>query len=215
MFISPDNKFVFIHTPKCAGSSTHVALKDMYAVQNRLDPFPLEHHMTWSNFLKSRSNLREDYVKDVNDPMTPPITQQNPDPNNIFGFSFVRNPWDRVVSAYFDPALPTLAETFQQFVTVTLPDILQSPPTHESIHYFPAVYFTLSSERELDFIGKHENLQEDMSRLSDILGIDMSLGHHRRSSRPTNRHKDLYDSITKEVVQTLYFEDIERFEYEF
>ena len=193
MFISPDNKFVFIHTPKCAGSSTHVLLKDMYSVKNRLDPFPLEHHMTWNDFLKGKSNLGGGFVKDADDPMTPPNTQRDPDLSSIFGFSFVRNPWDRVVSAYFDPALPTLAETFQDFVTSVLPNILQNPPTHESIHYFPAVYFTLSTERELDFIGKHENLQEDMTKLSEILGIFGDFGHHRRSHRPTDRHKDMYD----------------------
>lgn len=191
MFNEPENKFVFIHTPKCAGSSIHVWFKDHYNLIDRTDPLPLEHHITWNDFLENTPH------------------------KDIFGFSFVRNPWDRVVSAFFDPFLQTPAEDFDQFVSTILPDMLQKIPTHESIHFFPAVYFTVSPKRDLDFIGKHENLREDMSILSEKIGVSLKIGHHRTSSRPKSRHKEMYNSNTKNVIKMLYAQDIERFEYEF
>jgi hypothetical protein len=195
MFLDPHGKFMFIHTPKCAGSSLHIAFKDRYRT-DRNDPLPLQHHITWDNFLK-----------------------QFPSTNEIFGFTFVRDPWDRVVSAFFDPALPFGGEEidFTYFVKTTLTGMHENEPTHESIHYFPASHFIDSSIREIDFIGRQENYVEDLNRLvSQLPQLNgMGIGKHRISHRPKDKHKDLYNAETREIVRSLFKKDIERFGYEF
>ena len=81
MFVSKKDNFLFIHTPKTAGSSIHIFFKDYYCLtgNERKDPIPPIHHMKAKLFLK--------YNKDL---------------NSLYKFGFVRNPFDRLVSAFSD-----------------------------------------------------------------------------------------------------------------
>ena len=44
MFLSEEDKFIFVHVPKTGGTSMHIAFKDHYSVADRTDPQPEEHH---------------------------------------------------------------------------------------------------------------------------------------------------------------------------
>ena len=80
MYISHPDKFIFFHTPKVAGSSIHIFFKDHYGLvgEQRCDPIPSIHHMSAKDYLNS-----------------------NPQYKNYFKFSFVRNPWDKMVSQWW------------------------------------------------------------------------------------------------------------------
>lgn len=75
MFVTDKDKFIFFHVPKAAGTSIHVAFKNKYGQED--DPLPPIHHVRVKDYLK-----------------------YNPDKQNYFKFSFVRNPFDRLVSGY-------------------------------------------------------------------------------------------------------------------
>ena len=72
--ISHKHKFIFIHIPKCAGCS----LKE-HLVKNSDNKLINSGHESLDVLLKNFSLKTEDYYK----------------------FTFVRNPWDRIVSLYF------------------------------------------------------------------------------------------------------------------
>lgn len=139
-----------------------------------------------------------------------------------FVFTFVRNPWDRLLSLYL--YFQQLARayffvgTFADFVDT----IAAGLPTIGPYNYYrlsmanPQVaWLDLGGQREPEFIGRYERLDEDWPRLTSLLGIaPVALGHANQSiDRPP--YAEVYDSRTRKIVASVYAEDIERFGYEF
>jgi hypothetical protein len=146
--------------------------------------------------------------------------KENPEVENYFSFTFVRNPWNRVVSSFNDFWIrerwnKETPKPFDVFVKERLPEILSNQPEDHTIHYFPASYFI----EGVEFIGKVENFNEDWNSVMDTLlfepdGWYRAIGRHRTSPRKKD-YREYYDSDTKEIVKQLYAEDIERFNYEY
>ena len=76
----------------------------------------------------------------------------------------------------------------------------------------------------MDYIGRYENLQEDLStifnRCNGILGINietwLSLAPKYRQTRSDRKHyTKYYNDQTRELVRKIYEKDIELFEYEY
>jgi len=76
---SPFLKYVFIHIPKCAGSSIHRALGVLHAERSLQVGKPKYH-----------KHAKAAKVREVLGPAW----------NECFKFAFIRNPWDLMVSSY-------------------------------------------------------------------------------------------------------------------
>lgn len=148
---------------------------------------------------------------------------------SYFKFGFVRNPWDRLVSAYFylkqggmerlDYEFSTKYlskyETFQEFVLD-----MQNEGIRKKImawyHFVPQYEFLCDDYGAVgvDFLGRIENIEEDFNELKRILNKEQaSLQKHNKSS-----HKNYiyyYDSNTRRIVGEIYEKDIEMFKYRF
>jgi hypothetical protein len=154
--------------------------------------------------------------------------------NEYFKWAFVRNPYDRIVSAYESchEILPLVKE-FKEFIEIlysqkekikNLPYIKWSGlpkidiPVNR-IHFFPMTpMFMLDGEIQMDFIGKVENLPHDWFTVCDKLCIwDKTLSHNnKRHNNPRNRnshYKDLYDPDLQKKVYEIYEEDFLNFGY--
>ena len=83
MFIDEKKKIIFVHNPKAAGSTIHVAIKDLYNFKlgspERNDPEPHIHHSSYQQILDMKKEYEEYY-----------------------SFAAVRNPWGRLLSGYMD-----------------------------------------------------------------------------------------------------------------
>ena len=77
MLVSDTEKFIFFHVPKSGGTSVHSFFKEKYGWED--DPPPVLHHMK-----------AKDYMNFY------------PEKVSYFKFAFVRNPFDRLLSAYSD-----------------------------------------------------------------------------------------------------------------
>lgn len=150
------------------------------------------------------------------------------EPRNVldyFKFTIVRNPWDRLVSAFhflreggFSEKDRALAESefsaysdFDAFVREWLsPENLWKFP-----HFTPQHHFILERQRKikLDYIGLFENLEADFSDIARRIGIDGKLEGSNRSSH--RNYRDYYTEETKAFVAGVYAEDIALFGYEF
>ncbi len=118
---------------------------------------------------------------------------------NYFKFSFVRNPWDRVLSAYIflkkggyskkdkNWSEQHLSEynQFEDFVKYWLND----KNIYTQIHFVPQYLFVCNQNLipEIDFIGHFENLEQDFIFVQNKIGISLDLQHLNKSSKKSGQ----------------------------
>ena len=149
-----------------------------------------------------------------------------------FKFGFVRNPWDRLLSAYaylrahIDKTRPfpnTLwarrhlseFDDFERFV-LALRDPSARRTIMRHIHFRPQLDWTSmpgSTRVELDFVGRFETLAEDFRKIAQRLDIDADLPVTNASSHGDYRNE--YSTRMRAIAAELYREDIDAFSYEF
>ena len=154
--------------------------------------------------------------------------------NDYFKFAFVRNPWDRLVSAYHflikgglnenEPGAKRWAEqlrikginSFENFVT-SIPDSTFSCFFLNHRHLRPQ-YLWLTDEKgrlAVDFIGKIENFEFDIGFLKNNLGIINQNKQIKNNSTAHDYYKNLYTNRMKKIVEDYYKKDISLFGYRF
>lgn len=135
-------------------------------------------------------------------------------------FSFLRNPYERLVSGYRNTGwrFHYGDMTFEQFVE-SLPERLDTPPTDvHNNHYKPLSYFIPKSGGRfyLDFIGKIENFSNDFAALLHICNIHINVDSLLTVNTSKHRHyRDYYTAHTREIAERIYGEDIELGQYTF
>ena len=136
--------------------------------------------------------------------------------DSCFVFSFVRNPYDRLLSAYkyltggsgnkSDTKFgKTLSPDFKYFVRDQLNNNLNW------LHFKP-IKFWLNDD--IDYIGRFENLQQDFNIVCDKIEIPRQKLPHKNKSKHKH-YTEYYDDETREIVAEKYAKDIEYFGYEF
>ncbi len=148
---------------------------------------------------------------------------------SLFKFAFVRNPWDRLVSAWAflrdggynhwdrEWAEKNLAQ-FPDFESFVLRWISRERVENGYGHFRPQVYYLRNGRGRigLDFLGRFENLAQDFKRVGQLLGCPAMLGSHNRTrSRQSSAYRDYYTPRSAEAVAAAYRDDIETFGYEF
>lgn len=151
---------------------------------------------------------------------------------NVPMFSVVRNPWDRLLSAYsytvqgggsggnitanvFRPeryAIPEF-ENFERFVNEWLPNqsLDQLDPVFKT-----QSHFLCDSTGEImpDFVGKLENLHETTEWLTSQLDRDITISKGNESKR-SGHYRDHYNQKMADIVAEKYGDDIAKFDYQF
>ncbi|EPN6114053.1 sulfotransferase family 2 domain-containing protein [Campylobacter coli] len=189
-------KCIFIHVPKVAGSSIE-------RVIYQTDKW-LVGHVKASDYTKFDKDKFDSY----------------------FSFGFVRNPYDRVVSAYhylkndsLDPCdikwgrLHINNLTFEEFILS-----LQDEEFKEEIlskNHFSFQYKYLCDKNMnilVNFIGKFEKLDNDFKKILNILRRKDSLVHINKSKHLN--YRDYYNSQTYKIIREIYRDDFEIFDYD-
>jgi len=143
-----------------------------------------------------------------------------------FKFTFVRNPWDRLVSAFFYLKNQNMMsnqrwakehlsrfQDFNTFVTQWL--------TRDNIWSFvffrPQYHFICCEGRQpaVDFIGYYENLVPDFTVICERIKSSAKLEEKNRNSRRGRDYREYYTDETRNLVAEIYAEDIELFGYNF
>lgn len=142
-----------------------------------------------------------------------------------FKFAFVRNPWDRLFSAYrflvaggWNESDRRWAEEnvvrfrdFSEFVELWL-----TPETAQSmVHLRPQWRFICNSRREieLNYLGYFETIQQDFVHICMRLGIVATLQHRNASTKAD--YRQVYSLKARRIVEEVYAEDIRLFGYRF
>jgi hypothetical protein len=141
-----------------------------------------------------------------------------------FKFAFVRNPWDRLVSAFsylnaggcnsFDADfraknLERYNGDFLRFV-----DDLERLIAHQ--HFRPQSHWVCNDNGQLlvDFVGRFESMETDFGHVAERLGLARTNLPELNSSVHA-AYTTYYDFARRDRVASLYEEDIVRFGYDF
>jgi hypothetical protein len=143
-----------------------------------------------------------------------------------FKFAFVRNPYDRLVSAFFHfrkggagRADRELGERFLGQYDGDFGDFcrgfLHEGNLNEIVHFRRQVDFLCDQNGEIivDAVGRLETLSEDFARVCATIGFPYEL---RRTFRGNRRdYARYYDEESKRIVEEVYRQDLETFDYSF
>ena len=142
-----------------------------------------------------------------------------------FSFAFVRNPWDRLYSAWrflraggTEPGDRKFADQhlagyrdFSDWVARWLtPDRARA-----FVHLVPQhLYVSLAGDRrDVDFLGRFEYLADDFASLAHLLGVERSLAHLNRAPGPTSNYRAAYTDEARAIAANVYAQDIDWFGY--
>jgi len=145
--------------------------------------------------------------------------------DDYFKFCFVRNPWDRLVSCYFNK-LQTGFPPFKRFgfsQNMSFSDfameVCRIPDNEADSHFRSQVRFLpqrCDKEFALDFIGKFENLTDDFKSICEKIGLPcITIGHHMASQDRDKDYRAYYTDRVCEFVGQRYSADVELFGYSF
>lgn len=190
---------IFIHVPKTAGSS----LKEQIYGRELGGHRSLAEYMAYDRHRTSR----------------------------CFKFCFVRNPWDRFLSAYSylkqgkdctyrdrQFAATYLAQTadINDFARALTDDIYRRQVMLYD-HFRPQSHWICMPGRQdhgMDFIGRFEQLEDDMQSLRDRLDLpDTTLPKARKSRH--DHYRAVYSDEARDMVMHLYQGDLDLLAYDF
>jgi len=214
MIISNKYKFVFVHIPRTGGFSVdnamakHLGEKDFYTNQYIRPRPPLAQPSGRNYHLKLRNINELDKNKY----------------KNYYKFTFVRNPYERMVSLYsFFSQMNNHKpqndfESFKDWVTernnIINPTLRVE--TQNRWKNVPQLDYLLDKDNNIgvDFVGRTENFADDLTSVVQHLGIPVETIPHKNGSQ--HLHYSLYyDEETKEKVKKDYIKDLEMFNYDF
>ena len=173
MILSHKYKFVCLNPPK-TGSGFREQLLKKYADVSIIthEPLKLRH---WN------STQASNYIKSI-----------NKDPNDYYWFTFVRNPWERMIS-WMNMNQNFLLQNGESLKYDTEKFIKNSLQRNNLTNY---IY---RDGKLLDFIGSLENISDDFNYVLNKLDIHVNLG----------TRQDAYKKDFKnEIRRTLSQEDI-------
>lgn len=218
--ISHQYKCIFIHIPKCAGTSIEHALghHEGHTGTGAQDHRPLrwiEPVRFQTEGLFNPSNLRECWrrfryqlkpAKNYRNKFS--ITSKQYEA--YYKFAIVRNPWSRIFSWYRGAVRNE--DTKQMYGVTGDPGFKEFFYENVGTGYLrPQGYWLKSFDGSYpyDFIGKFENLEEDFEKICDALGIERRSLPHKLPGSGQDFRK-FYDNEMIEKVNELYAEEIGR-----
>jgi hypothetical protein len=235
--ISHQDKCLFVHIPKVAGQSIEsIFVERMGLTWQQREALLLKPNPEPSRGPPRLAHLTAQEYLDYGY-LTPAQF------NQYFKFSFVRNPWARIVSEYNyrrqhgDSVYQSDFKTFlfKNFPTEKQDNYLLAKDYYR--HVLPQVGFLYDQQGHclVDFIGKFENIQQDFNLILSKIGLEpIELPHKNKtqasgklakirarfqqllSSGQSSRHySEYYDLESKAFISQLYASDIAKFDYSF
>lgn len=204
MVVNDIHRFIFIHIPKCAGTSISAELSRMRGDNTRVTA--ATKHETLGEFLANWRSRKSIFFRK--------------DPATYYRFSFVRNPWVRMFSFYNYLLKRGRRRDIDAFGSFE--DFLEKTENSDALvkqhrSLKPMCEFLRDEQDEfaMDYLGHLEHLTEDLAVISSELGIKVSLPHLNKSAASSLDYRDAYNDKSIEIVARRFSEDIEQFGYVF
>lgn len=207
MIISHRHKFIFFAVPKTATHTIRQALRKHLA-QDDWEQQTLfgEQYLP----IPELATLKHGHIS-VRE-LKPHLPDDTWD--TYFKFAFVRNPYDRFVSACF--FLNRKTADFEASAVSFMKEALKRPRFQQRALGRPQADFLTDSSGKLalDHVGRYETLQESFDEICHRIGIASS-DLSRKNASQHSSHTEYYDQELKDQVTDFYADDLRLFSYEF
>ncbi len=232
MIISHEHKFIFLKTKKTAGTAIEAALSELCGPSDVITPYReesetdrkglgpqnyrIEHPLKpkrplWRKLLGRPERYYHHSVgfyehmpaSRVRDYVGEDVWR------SYFKFAFDRNPWDRQVSWYlYKTKSKSIRPSFERFMQ----DRRRAFVTNYAI-------YTIDSALAVDFVGRYENLQDELAKALDLAGVGRHLKVPRTNVTPdkdqARDYRSYYSDATRERVAEWYAPEIALLHYGF
>lgn len=204
--LSHIHKTLFVHIPKCGGTSIETA-------------FLASLQLTWNN--RAPLLLRPRIVGELAPPRLAHLLLKDYIQNcyissalyeEYFKFAVVRDPYERVRSFFYYHQIYQ-KKKLNDFVSEDLNQFNQ--PSNENFWFFrPQVDFLQAPEglSELNRIYHLEQLDNDWIEITEKTSLSIAkLAHINQSKLPANIQKEQLTQASKLIIREIYAKDFERF----
>jgi len=195
--IDRNKKIIFIHIPRTGGTSVEKVL--MGKIPN------------YKNFCEEFCWGVSGCEMTQHWPLYKILEFCQADKNDYFKFSFVRNPFDRLVSVfcYLKSFYEKRHSSFDGWLRFVCDKAESSNYRYDSHEAPQSTFF---QRDDLDFLGRFENFEKDFSAVLEKLEISAKIPHINQSHRNKN-YMDYFNKEARKMVENAYRTDFELFEY--
>lgn len=234
--ISHEHKTIFVHIPKTAGESIALYfLEDLGLDWKRKSSLMMFHDFSAKQEPRNMTHLKAHQYLDYHF-----VSKHIFD--DYFKFSFVRNPWSRVVSFYKYMSYNRVV-SFKIFVSKLLPEFVAL----NNFFVAPQAEYIYDNNGDLlvDFVGRFESLQKDFDTVLGTLQLPQKtlphfnktikkkgfkylyvdyhkfraskglLRYYGRDKIDSPNYQDYYTQPLIDIVADIYHRDVELFGYTF
>lgn len=223
--ISHEYQCIFVHIPKCAGTSVENALGHFKGHtgrggQDHRSIRLIEQPLVNSNLFSSPENLsevieriRHQYRSGMNPRNKLTVTKEQY--KRYYKFTFIRNPWSRAYSWYKNVIRDDIHKKNDRVTQhLSLNEFLKRYSGKGMLR--PQTYWLkdFSGSIPLDYIGRFESLVEDFQTVCRSMHIpQLELAHEIKGTGED--YRQYYDHESINLVMEVYQEEIELFGYSF
>ena len=205
MIISAGRNYIFVHIPKTGGTALATALETRAMRDDILigDTPKAQRRKSRLKSLTAKGRIwKHSTLSDIEGVI---------DPADMFTFTLVRNPWDRMVSYYTWLRAQSFAHTAVQLAqTLSFSDFVTADHTRESLRKNP--YGSYVNDGAAFF--RLEHLADDLQPLWEHLGFALNIPRVNASARPRD-WRPFYSDSDAALIGQLCAEDIARSNYRF
>lgn len=206
MIVSHAHRFIFFAVPKTATHSIRQVLRDHKGADD------WEQQMLFGEQVLPISSIADIGHGHVSYQEIAPVLSS--DQLKYFKLAFVRNPFDRFVSAcaFLNRGNSQFSERATEWMKVALTRsqfrqrVLIRPQAHQLCN--------ANGELAMDFIGRYETLQLSLDALMKKLGLPCVKLEVRNASEHSH-YRDYLDSDLTEQLSEFYTQDLSLFDYQF
>ena len=225
MIISHRKKFIWIHFPKCAGTSIRELFQTNPIFQ--ADILPMWHTqkpINWKEeYPKVDTNLwTHSSARDIKNY----LDERGYRWDDYFKFVFIRNPWERAVSEYEYYRQIMDKDKFKTDFNIKITEIAinQPPPNfimrNKGKSWRPHNYiFDKDGKLMVDFVGKVENIEQDFEKIVKKILPNAKITQwrlpHMNATTKNKSYRDYYDDESIEYIRNRDAKIIELGQYEF
>lgn len=227
MIVSHKYKFIFLKTKKTAGTSIEIALSQFCGPDDVITPIFYEDELVRKelnyrgpqNYIFNKSlckiseilpkiNLKKSLYMYYNHAPASYIKDHIGEDvwDSYFKFCFERNPYDKAISYYYWRTRNINEKT-------DISDILSNPERLSNWDIY-----AIDDKLAVDFVGKYENLHDDLSFIKEKLGLpdELNLPRTKHTYRKDKRHySQLLDSHTRSLIERSCANELDAFSYKY